>query len=96
MLFKYWYGSPLQSGYGGLDVLFAWSNVVPNLRKYLGWLVETQTIFALAGLLAVLVPLPRLWPGVPDRRVFVVIGLFVAVLWAEVPASTSVSTRGGS
>ena len=83
MLFKYWYGSPLQSGYGGLDVLFAWSNVVPNLRKYLGWLVETQTIFALAGLLAVLVPLPRLWPGTPDRRVFVVIGLFVAVLWAE-------------
>ncbi len=39
------YGSPLQSGYGSLRELYAWSNVLPNLALYSGWLIETQTPF---------------------------------------------------
>ena len=83
MLFKHWYGSPLQSGYGGLDVLFAWSNIVPNLRNYFSWLVETQTIFALAGLLAVSCRCRASGRNAPIAGSSSIIGLFVAVLWAE-------------
>jgi hypothetical protein len=83
LLFKYLYGSPFHSGYGGLDVLFGWANVLPNLLKYFGWLIETQTVLGLAGLAAVFVPLSSVWPGVRDRRLLVIVALFVAVLWAE-------------
>ena len=77
------YGSPSTSGYGRFGDQFAWSRVLPNLGRYLSWFVETQTPVALAGIAALIVPARRLWPGVTDRRVFVVIGLYVAVLWAE-------------
>jgi hypothetical protein len=77
------YGSALRSGYGGLETLFAWSNLLPNLRKYLGWLIETQTVLVLVGVLAVLLPIRPIWPGVRDRRVLWIIALFVVVLMAE-------------
>lgn len=83
VLYNYWYGSPLRSGYGGFDVLFAWSHLLPNLRKYLSWLLETQTPLAAVGLVAVLAPLRWIWPAVRDRRIFWIIGLFVALLWVE-------------
>ena len=50
------YGSPLSSGYGTLNDLYAWSHVGPNVRRYFAWLVFAQTPFALAGLAALLVP----------------------------------------
>src|SRR6185295_13734328 len=34
------YGSPLSSGYGGLDTLFSLANIRTNLGRYGGWLVE--------------------------------------------------------
>jgi hypothetical protein len=37
------YGSPLSSGYGSLDSLYAWSHLWPNLERYPRWLTETQT-----------------------------------------------------
>jgi hypothetical protein len=37
------YGSPLASGYGSLAVLFSVDHVLPNLRRYLGWLWTTHT-----------------------------------------------------
>jgi hypothetical protein len=77
------YGSPSTSGYGRFGDQFAWSRFLPNLGRYLSWFVETQTPIALLGIAALIFPAQRLWPGVVDRRVFVVIGLFVAVLWAE-------------
>jgi hypothetical protein len=77
------YGSASTSGYGRFGDQFARSRVLPNLGRYLSWFVETQTPIALLGIAALIFPARRLWPGVTDRRVFVVIGLFVAVLWAE-------------
>ena len=62
---------------------FALTRVVPNLKRYLSWFVETQTPIALLGMGALAFPLRRLWPGVPDRRVFAVIGLYILILWAE-------------
>lgn len=37
------YGSPLSSGYGSLDALFDRAHVGPNMRRYVPWLVETQS-----------------------------------------------------
>ena len=46
------YGSPLASGYGSTDALFAWTHVAPNLARYPRWLLETHSpivLLALAG-----------------------------------------------
>ena len=47
-----WYGSPLASGYGTLEHLFAWSRVQANLRHYWSWLIELESavvVLAIAG-----------------------------------------------
>jgi hypothetical protein len=80
---RHLYGSATSSGYGRLADMFGWNNVLPNLRNYSGWLVEAQTIAFVAGLIALVVPVRRLWPGVRDRAVFVFIGAFIAVLWVQ-------------
>jgi hypothetical protein len=75
------YGSPLSSGYGNVSGLFALSRVPTNLRLYLLWLAQAHTPIALLGIMALLIPLPRLWPTVRDRSVFLVIGAFVVGVW---------------
>ncbi len=50
-----WWGSPLKSGYGSLDDLYSSTRIVPNLRHYGGWLIETQTPLVLIGFAAPLV-----------------------------------------
>ena len=52
------YGSPLNSGYGTLDVLFRLERVAPNATRYAAWLTETQTVVWLLALAA-----PFLLPG---------------------------------
>ena len=52
------FGSPFASGYGNLDRLFAWSNVVPNAERYFTWLVQSHTPAVLVALLA-----PLMLPG---------------------------------
>jgi hypothetical protein len=50
-----YFGSPLRSGYGSASEIYALSNVVPNARLYLQWLLETHgpwLLFAPAVLLA--------------------------------------------
>jgi len=75
------FGSPLESGYGRTTGLFKLARVATNFRNYFGWLVETHTPVALCGLLAIFVPLRRLWPEPLDRKVFIVIGAFVIGVW---------------
>ena len=81
LIYQYLYGSPVESGYGRFSDNFQLSRIGPNLRNYIGWLVETQTPIALAGLLAVMWPAPRLWPQLRDRTVFLVISTFVCGVW---------------
>ena len=81
-LFDRLYGSPLQSGYGDLGDRFGWANVGTNLVQYSSWLFETQTPLAFAGLAALVFPIAAVWPGVPDRRVVRLMGVFVAGLVA--------------
>ena len=43
------YGGPLKSGYGELGALFTASHVLPNLRRYPRWMIETESpVIALA------------------------------------------------
>lgn len=49
------YGGPLRSGYGQLSHLFSLANIPTNAGRYSGWLVETETVLILLGLLAPLV-----------------------------------------
>jgi hypothetical protein len=76
------YGSPLASGYGRLSELFEAGRMLPNLRNYLVWLGEAHTPAVYLGLAALLFPIRRLWPEARERRAFLVIGAFVAGLWA--------------
>lgn len=53
------YGSPLESGYGSLDSLFAVSYATENIVRYPTWLIQTQTPLVLLGVVVLLVP--RWW-----------------------------------
>jgi hypothetical protein len=77
------YGSPLSSGYGTLDDLYAWSHVGPNLRRYFAWFIFAETPVALAGLAALLVPTRRLWTAAADLRIVPILAMFVALLWGQ-------------
>jgi len=83
LIYRNLYGSPFRSGYGSLEVLFAWRYVLPNLRNYFGWMIETQTVLAVAGLASLFLPWPSIWPGLANRRVLATAALFIIVLWAE-------------
>jgi hypothetical protein len=50
-----WYGSPLRSGYGTADELFAVSNIGANASRYFSWLVATAPVLLLAPVGVVLV-----------------------------------------
>ncbi len=82
-IYAYLYGSPSVSGYGTFASQFKSVNILPNAPRYAGWFIYAHTPAALAGLVSLAVPLKSLWPGVKDRLVFVVIGLFVSLLVLE-------------
>jgi hypothetical protein len=77
------YGSPLSSGYGTLNDLYAWSHVAPNLRRYFAWFTFAQTPIALAGLAALVMPTRRLWTSANDLRIVPILAIFVALLWGQ-------------
>lgn len=76
-------GSPLTSGYGSLDGAFSPAFAWPNLARYTTWLIETQTPLALAGTLAVLLPIRALWPALTERAAPVAMAVFVGFVWAS-------------
>ena len=45
-----WYGGVLKTGYGSLDYLYGPENLWPNVTRYSGWLLDSQTpVVLLAG-----------------------------------------------
>jgi hypothetical protein len=46
------YGSPFQSGYGSLEVLYSFDRVWPNLAAYTRWLITAETPLMLLGIAA--------------------------------------------
>ena len=77
------YGSPFVSGYGRFSDQFAWANLLPNIRNYFSWFVDTQTVIGLVGLAVALIPLRRVWPGVADRRAPVMLAALLVVTWVQ-------------
>lgn len=49
-----WYESPLRSGYGTAEELFAFSNIGANVSRYLSWLMATSPVLLIAPIGAVL------------------------------------------
>jgi hypothetical protein len=60
------YGAPWASGYGDASQLFTWPNVLPNLRRYGAWLVETHAPLVGLAIAGGLVTLLR--PAGPAQR----------------------------
>lgn len=75
------YGSPWQSGYGSLEALFKVSNVVPNLRRYVPWLVGTQSPFILAALAAPVLACRRAAAGPVHGWLLIAFALGVGVAY---------------
>ena len=50
------YGSATTSGYSTLEGFFSTSHILPNLRNYSSWLIESQTPLAVLGLLSLALP----------------------------------------
>jgi hypothetical protein len=74
------YGSPLASGYDLTDG-FMLSYILPNIRRYGGWLISAETPFALAGLAALIVPAPRIWRTRESREALPLLAGVAAIVW---------------
>lgn len=75
------YGSPLQSGYGDLGALFSVANIMPNLRLYPRWVVETQSPFVFLAAFAPLAALHWRQRSAPDgARAAAVVWTCLAVI----------------
>jgi len=81
----YWfaYGSPFESGYGATAPYFSTSNIAPNIRNYVQWFNEVHTPLGFIGLVALALPIKRLWPDVTDRAAVAAFGAMTAVVIAE-------------
>jgi hypothetical protein len=77
LLQSLWYGSPIRSGYGSAEELFALSNIVPNASRYARWLVGTAPALVLAVFGAVRLRANRLAQGLFAFAVLV-IGSYLA------------------
>ncbi len=73
----------LHTGYGSIEEAFGWGNVRANAANYFEWLVSTQTPLAVAGLAALALPLPWLWPEAKTRSVVVLLAAFCLVIWIQ-------------
>lgn len=84
VLHWYWYGSPLQSGYGSADDLFSAGYVTANLGLYAGWMLEAEwpMLAALALVAADAVGRARAGPRLPHTwpTLFFAVGVFAAYL----------------
>jgi len=66
------YGSPFESGYGTLSQLYDARRIPANLKAYVGYIFDTRAQLALVGLVALALPVSRLWsPATRSGRVAV-------------------------
>ena len=74
------YGSPFTPGYDLTDA-YLWSYVLPNVRRYGGWLISAETPFALAGFAALAVPGARIWTTRASREALPLLCSVAAIVW---------------
>lgn len=78
-----WYGSPLRSGYGSAEELFAVSNVAPNASRYFNWLIATGPVFLLSILGVVRRHRDRMVRGMAAFAIGVVAAYLVYAVFEE-------------
>jgi hypothetical protein len=74
LLNAYLYGGPTVPSYTHLDSLFRWKHFIPNVTRYVPWLIETQTPFVVLALLP-LVSARFTLPATPGERPVVRVGI---------------------
>lgn len=70
------FGSPFESGYGTLSQLYDARRIPANLRAYVGYIFDTRAQLALVGLVALALPVSRLWSAA-TRSARVVVWLLI-------------------
>lgn len=70
------FGSPLRSGYGSLDALFAWSHVSDNAARYVSWMTASHSIVWVFAAVAVVV-VPSATTALLVAVVVVTVGLYL-------------------
>jgi hypothetical protein len=75
------YGSPIRSGYGGLEGLFAWKYLSTNVLQFTEWTAGTET--PLVALAAVFFIAPAVLPPSRIANPRVLLGGFVAIVIAS-------------
>lgn len=79
------YGSVMASGYGALEGFFSASHILPNLRNYSLWLLESQTPLGVLGLLSLAIPARWLSKRQPLRDVSVLLLMAGGVIALYLP-----------
>jgi hypothetical protein len=74
------YGSPLVSGYDMTDAYLT-SYVLPNLQRYVGWLLSAETPFALVGFAGLMIPGASIWRTRESRDARWLFASLAAVVW---------------
>src|SRR5262249_40620222 len=77
-----WYGSPFASGYGRAGDLYALGNIWPNVKLYAAWFLESESPWALVGLIALF---PIAWRRADARAIGIcalMVGLTLAAYLA--------------
>ena len=74
------WGSPFATGYAPTDIEYRWSWVLPNLHRYPGWLMTTQTPAVLLALLAPMMPSKNSPLKSQFPAVTLLLGAFVAAV----------------
>ena len=78
-----WYGSPLRSGYGSAEELFALSNIAPNASRYVRWLMGTAPALVLAVFGVVRLRANRLAQGLFAFAVLVIASYLVYAVFDD-------------
>jgi hypothetical protein len=74
------YGSPLVSGYDMTDA-YLLSYVVPNVKRYVTWLLTAETPFALAGFACLAIASSRIWRTRESREARWLLAGIAAAIW---------------
>jgi hypothetical protein len=75
------YGSPLASGYGDASILYSLAYFGTNLRRYFGWLTQSETWLIVLAVLPI--ALKRVRQTIAVRSAPLVLVLFVAIVFAS-------------
>ena len=72
-LYQFLFGSPTTSGYGDVSWMFSGQHVLPNIRNYFTWFLESHSRVTVVGIVALLLPTRWIWPWVRERSALLMV-----------------------